>query len=151
MSQRLNHHHRHRPSLQVESLAAGAGLWQLSAVWEGDDRGWDGWMASPSQWTQVWANSGRQWNTGKPGMLQSIGSQRVRHNWVTEQQQISIKYAGKKGGRTTPKMKINFIRKSPNPLLQNLAARCALAFRIVWLLPYHEYYIAPPTLLSSTQ
>ena len=118
---------------------------------ERGNRGWDGGMASLTQWIWVWANSGRWWRTGKRCVLQSIGSQRVRHNWVTEQQQISIKYAGKKGGRTTPKMKINFIRKSPNPLLQNLAARCALAFRIVWLLPYHEYYIAPPTLLSSTQ
>ena len=48
---------------------------------EGVDRGWDGWMASPTQWT--W-NSGSWWWTGKPGVLQSIGSQRVRHDWVTE-------------------------------------------------------------------
>ena len=51
---------------------------------EGDDRGWDGWMASPTQWTQVWASS-RSWCwTGKPGMLQSMGSQRVGHGWATE-------------------------------------------------------------------
>ena len=49
-----------------------------------DDRGWDGWIASPTQWTWVWANSRRCWRTGKPGVLQSMGSQRVRHNWVTE-------------------------------------------------------------------
>ena len=49
-----------------------------------DDRGWDGWMASPTQWTWVWVNSGRwQW-TGKPGMLQSMGSQRVGHDCATE-------------------------------------------------------------------
>ena len=48
---------------------------------EGDDRGWDGWMASPTWWTWVWVGSG-SW-TGKPGVLQSIGSQRVGHNWVT--------------------------------------------------------------------
>ena len=54
---------------------------------EGDDRAWDGWMASLTQWTSVWANSGRQWRTGKPGMLQSMGSQRIGHNLVTEQQQ----------------------------------------------------------------
>ena len=41
-------------------------------------------MASPTQWTWVWANSGRQWRTGKPGMLQSTGPQRVRHDWATE-------------------------------------------------------------------
>ena len=49
---------------------------------EGDDRGWDGWMASQTQWTWVWVNSG-SW-TGKPGMLQSMGSQRVGHDWATE-------------------------------------------------------------------
>ena len=60
---------------------------RLKAGGEGDDRGWDGWMASPTQWTWVWASSGSWWWTGKPGMLQSMGSQRVRHDWVTEQQQ----------------------------------------------------------------
>ena len=59
---------------------------------EGKRRGWqkmrwDGWMASLTQWTWVWVNSGRWWRTGKPGMLQSMGSQRVGHDWVTEQQQ----------------------------------------------------------------
>ena len=51
---------------------------------EGDDRGWDGWMASPIQWTWVWVNSGSWWWTGRPGKLQSIGSERVRHNWATK-------------------------------------------------------------------
>ena len=51
---------------------------------EGDNRGWDGWMASPTQWTWVWANSGRWWWTGKPDVLQSMGSQRVGHDWATE-------------------------------------------------------------------
>ena len=53
---------------------------------EGDNRGWDGWMASLTQWTWVWVNSRSCWRTGKPGMLQSMRSQRVGHNWVTEQQ-----------------------------------------------------------------
>ena len=53
---------------------------------EGDDRRWDGWMASPTQRTWVWANSGRWWGTGRPGVLQSMGLQRIRHNWTTEQQ-----------------------------------------------------------------
>ena len=51
---------------------------------EGDDRGWDGWMASPTQWTGVSVNSGSWWRTGRPGMLWSIGLQRVRPNWATE-------------------------------------------------------------------
>ena len=51
---------------------------------EGDNRGWDGWMASPTQWTWVWVNSWSWWWTGKPGVLQSVGSQRVGHEWATE-------------------------------------------------------------------
>ena len=51
---------------------------------EGDDRGWDGWMASPTQWTGVWVNSGSWWWTGRPGMLWSMGSQGVGHDWATE-------------------------------------------------------------------
>jgi len=47
---------------------------------------WDDWMASLTQWTWVWANSGRWWRTGKPGVLQSMGSQRVVYDWMTEQQ-----------------------------------------------------------------
>ena len=60
---------------------------RLKAGGEGDNRGWDGWMASPTQWTWVWANSGRWWKTGKPGVLQSMGSQTVGHDWAIEQQQ----------------------------------------------------------------
>ena len=57
---------------------------RLKASGEGDDRGWDGWMASPTQWTWVWVSSRNQWWTGRPGMLQSMGLQRVRHDCVTE-------------------------------------------------------------------
>ena len=49
-----------------------------------DNRGWDGWMASPTWWTWAWVSSAGWWWTGKPGMLQSVGSQRVRHDWVSE-------------------------------------------------------------------
>ena len=57
--------------------------WQrLKAGREGNDRGWDGWMASPTQWTWVWVNSGSWWWTGRHGMLQSMGLQRARHNWA---------------------------------------------------------------------
>ena len=51
---------------------------------EGDDRGWDGWMASPTWWTWVWVKSGSWWWTGRPGELLSMGSQRVGQDWVTE-------------------------------------------------------------------
>ena len=56
---------------------------RLTAGGEGDNRGRDGWMASPIQWTWVWASSGRSWRTGKPGMLQSMRSQRIRLDWVS--------------------------------------------------------------------
>ena len=51
---------------------------------EGDNRGWDGWMASLTQWTWVWVSSRSWWWTGRSGMLQSRGSQGVRYDWVTE-------------------------------------------------------------------
>ena len=61
--------------------------WKSLKAGEGDNRGWDDWMASPTQWTWVWVNSGSWWWTGRPGVPQtSLGSQRDRHNWVTEQQ-----------------------------------------------------------------
>ena len=50
---------------------------RLKAGGEGDDRGW---MASPIQWTWVWASYRRKWRTGKPGVLQFLGSQRVGHD-----------------------------------------------------------------------
>ena len=56
---------------------------RLKAGGERDDKGWDGWRASPTQWTWVQASSGSWWWTGKPGVLQSMGSQRVGHNWAT--------------------------------------------------------------------
>ena len=65
---------------------------KLKAGGEGEDRGWDGWVASSTQWTWVWANSGSWWWTGKPGMLQSMGLQRVRHNWTEFVKQLFNKY-----------------------------------------------------------
>ena len=57
---------------------------RLQAGVEGDDRERDGWMASLTRWTWVWASSGSWWWTGKPGVLQSMGSQRIGHDWATE-------------------------------------------------------------------
>ena len=62
----------------------GPWCWARLKTGEGDDREWDGWMASETWWTWVWVSS-RSWCwTGKPGMLQSMGLQRVRHDWATE-------------------------------------------------------------------
>ena len=57
---------------------------RLRAGGEGDDRGWDGWMASLTRWTWVWVDSGSWWWTGRPGVLWFMGSQRVGHDWETE-------------------------------------------------------------------
>ena len=56
----------------------------MGAGGKGDDRGWDGWMASPIGWTWVWVNSGSWWWTGRPGVLWFMGSQRVGRDWATE-------------------------------------------------------------------
>ena len=58
--------------------------WERLRAGEGDDIGWDGWMASLIQWTWVWVDSGSCWWTGRPGVLWFMGSQRVGHDWVTE-------------------------------------------------------------------
>ena len=61
--------------------------WCWERLWaggEGDDREWGGWMASPTRWAWVCVDSGSWWWTGRPGMLQFMGSQRVRHDWATE-------------------------------------------------------------------
>jgi len=59
--------------------------WEGLGAWgEGDNRGWDGWMASLTRWTWVWVNSGCWWWTEKPGMLRFTRLQRVGHDWVTE-------------------------------------------------------------------
>ena len=57
---------------------------RLKAGGEVDNRGWDGWKASPTRWSWIWVSSGSWWWTGKPGVLQSMRSQRVRQYWATE-------------------------------------------------------------------
>ena len=58
--------------------------WVFIGRTQGDNRGWDVWMASLTQWTWVWVNSGSWWWTRRPGVLWPMGSRRVRHNWATE-------------------------------------------------------------------
>ena len=70
-----------------EELTHWERLWYwegFGAGGEGDNRGWDGCMLSPTWWTWAWLNSGSWWWTGRPGMLRFMGSQRVGHDWVTE-------------------------------------------------------------------
>ena len=70
--------------------------WERLWCWEGlgaggDNGGWDGWMVSPTRWTWVWVKSRSWWWTGRPGMLQFTGSQRVRHDWVIELNSLFIR------------------------------------------------------------
>ena len=58
--------------------------WEGLGSGEGDDQGWDAWMASRTRWTWVWVNFGSWWWTGRPGVLQFMGSQRVGYDWATE-------------------------------------------------------------------
>ena len=78
-----------------EGLGAGEG---------GDDRGWDGWMASPTLWTWVWVNSRNWWWAKRPGVLRFMGSQRVRHNWVTELNCRALLMTGRIMGKTCIKL-----------------------------------------------
>ena len=81
----LQHHSSHHTWCKELTPWKKPWCWErLKAGGKGDDRRWDGWMASPTQWTWVWASSGCWWCTGKPDVLQFMGSQRVRHDWVIE-------------------------------------------------------------------
>ena len=68
--------------------------WERLKAGEGDDRGWDGWMASPTQWTRVWVNSGSLWWTGRPGMLQLMGCKESdmteRLNWTENPNNVIV-------------------------------------------------------------
>ena len=77
---------------RAESFEKTLILEKLRAGGEGDDRGWDGWMASPSQWTWVWVNSESWWWTGRPGVLRFMRSQRVWHDLVTELNWVFISF-----------------------------------------------------------
>ena len=77
----------------AKSWLIGPWCWKgLGAGGEGDNRGWDGWMASPTRWTWVWVNSGRWRWTGRPGVLRFMGLQRVRHDWATELRNLKKSY-----------------------------------------------------------
>ena len=85
-------------AISCEELTLWKRLWcweGLGAGGEGDDRGWDGWMASRTWWTWVRVNSGSWWWTGRSGMLQFMGLQRVAHDWATELNWTEMNWVGK--------------------------------------------------------
>ena len=75
--------------MQTDSLENTLMLGKIEGRRRRGKRGWDGWMASPTQWTWIWANSGRQWRKEEPGVLQSLRLQRVGHDRATEQRDQS--------------------------------------------------------------
>ena len=85
---------------RTDSLEKTLMLGKIEGSRRRDNRGWDGWMASPTRWTWVWVSSGSWWRTGKSGMLQSMGSQRVGHEWVTELNWTEKPVCGSKSNRT---------------------------------------------------
>ena len=73
----------------------------LGAGGEGDDRGWEGWMASSTRWTWVWVNAGSWWRIGRPGVLRFMGSQRVGHDRVPELNWTELRGRQKRGMKRT--------------------------------------------------
>ena len=105
------------PMRRVDSLKKTLMLGGIGAREEGDDRGWDGWMASPMWWTWIWLNSGSWWWTGRPGLLQSMGLQRIRHDWATELIWTGVKRTDKKSHCT----------RRPNGSSHNLVQKLTLS------------------------
>ena len=110
---------------------------RLRAGGEGDDRGWDGWMASLTQWIWVWVNSGSQWRIGKPGVLQFIGLRRVGHDLVSKQQiskdkinsiQFSWKYT-----KTKNSLALQNLLLGTGYLFENRYVNCEKYCRAGWL------------------
>ena len=83
---------------RVDSLEKTVMLGGIGGRRRKDDRGWDGWMASPTRWMWVWMNSGSGWWTGRPGLLQFMGLQRAGHDWMTE-----LNWTESWGAHGTPK------------------------------------------------
>ena len=87
------------PDAQTWLIGKRPSYWErLKAKGEEDNREWDGWMASLTQWTWVWANSQRQWRTEEPGTLQFMGSQRVGHDLGTKEQTRESKHKSLRDG-----------------------------------------------------
>ena len=98
---------------------------RLRAGGEGDDRGWDSWMASPTRWTWVWASFGSWWWTGRPGVFQSMGSQRAGHNWATEVNWTET-------SSSDPIKEVSKLR---------LPGQCGLLLSFVWMQAKNHFHI----------
>ena len=108
----------------------------LGAGGEGDDQGWDGWMASRTRWMWVWVNSRRWWWTGRPGVLRFMGSQRVWHDWVTELKWTVLSFPGTSAGKESTMWETWVWSLGWEDPLENGTATHSniLAWRIAWTL-----------------
>ena len=105
---------------------------RLKAGGQGDDRGWDGWMASLTQCTWVWVDSGSWWWTGRPGMLRFIGLQRVRHDWAT---QLNWTNLSKSVHTNQPNRTFGCFTTPPTLALLPASVQ---VFPMLWILVYHH-------------
>ena len=100
---------------------------------EGDDRGWDDWMASLTRWTWVWVNSGSWWWTGRPGVLQLMVSQRVRHDWVTELKwtELNDSSLARASHKTMTRVSVGWPHKGTRPVQGGVLFSLPLSFLCV--------------------
>ena len=117
----------------------------LRAGGKGDDRWWDGWMASPTQWTWVWVKSGSWWWTGRPGVLRFMGSQRVLHNWATE-----LKWTDSLHWAPGTNIIIQCHTSITSQLKTKQCVICYIVFFLPWQLLKHEAAPKATSILSET-
>ena len=125
---------------RVDSLEKTLMLRGIGGGGGGDNRGWDGWMASLTRWTWVWVNPGSWWWTGRPGVLPFMGLQRVGHDWVTELTQLNCTNGlpcGLSGEESTCSAELQETRVwylgLKDPLEESMATHFSiLAWRIPW-------------------
>ena len=110
--------------------------WKRPWCWEGsgaggdgDDRGWDGGMASPTRWTWVWVNSGSWWWTGRPGTLRFMGLQRVGHDWVTELNWTERKMC----------VIVNLLAPATHASWQGVSGLCVVCHYFLWKLYFPRF------------
>ena len=90
---------------------------------KGDDRRWDGWMASPTQWTWVWVSFGSWWWTGRPGVLQSMRSQRAGHDWATELSWTEVKRRWLRAREAVSSLGLTYVWTRPGNITRSVWAQ----------------------------